>query len=35
VKRAQFIAPVREEFLAEIAYYNEVQPGQGAFRRRG
>jgi hypothetical protein len=30
VKRARFVAPAREEFLAEIAYYNQVQPGQGA-----
>jgi len=27
VKRARFIAPAREEFLAEVAYYNEVQQG--------
>ena len=24
------VAPAREEFLAEVAYYNQVQPGQGA-----
>jgi len=30
VKRARFVAPAREEFLAEVAYYNQVQPGQGA-----
>ncbi|HEX9277185.1 MAG TPA: hypothetical protein VGA51_12420 [Casimicrobiaceae bacterium] len=30
MKRARFVAPAREEFLAEIAYYNGVQPGQGA-----
>jgi len=27
VKTARFIAPAREEFLAEVAYYNEVQQG--------
>jgi plasmid stabilization system protein ParE len=30
VKRARFIAPARAEFLAEVAYYNQAQPGQGA-----
>jgi toxin ParE1/3/4 len=30
VKRARFVAPAREEFLAEVAYYNQVQSGQGA-----
>lgn len=27
MKRARFVAPAREEFLAEVAYYNEVQRG--------
>jgi hypothetical protein len=27
--RACFVAPASEEFLAEAAYYNPVQPGQG------
>jgi len=30
VKRARFVAPARAEFLADIAYYDHVQPGQGA-----
>jgi len=30
VKRARFVAPARAEFLAEVAYYDQVQPGQGA-----
>jgi toxin ParE1/3/4 len=30
VKRARFVAPAREEFLAEVAYYNQSQAGQGA-----
>ena len=30
MKRARFVAPAREELLAEVAYYNQVQPGQGA-----
>jgi toxin ParE1/3/4 len=30
VKRARFIAAARLEFLAEVVYYNEVQPGLGA-----
>jgi toxin ParE1/3/4 len=29
VKRARFVAPAREEFLADVAYYDQVQPGQG------
>jgi len=30
VKRARFVAPAREEFLAEVAYYSQARPGQGA-----
>lgn len=30
MKRARFITAAREEFLAEVAYYNEIQPGLGA-----
>jgi plasmid stabilization system protein ParE len=30
VKRARFIAAARQEFLAEVAYYNEAQPGLGS-----
>jgi len=30
VKRARFVASAREEFLAEVAYYEQVQTGQGA-----
>jgi hypothetical protein len=30
VKRARFVAPAREKFLAEVAYDNRVKPGQGA-----
>lgn len=30
MKRARFIAAARQEFLAEIAYYSEVQTGLGA-----
>ena len=29
MKRARFVAPAREEFLADVAYYDKVQPGQG------
>lgn len=29
MKRARFIAAARQEFLAEVAYYNEVQTGLG------
>ena len=29
MKRARFVAPAREEFLADVAYYDQVQPGQG------
>ncbi|MDQ2916981.1 MAG: type II toxin-antitoxin system RelE/ParE family toxin [Pseudomonadota bacterium] len=30
MKRARFIALAREEFLTEVAYYDQVQPGQGS-----
>ncbi|MEJ7670416.1 MAG: type II toxin-antitoxin system RelE/ParE family toxin [Casimicrobiaceae bacterium] len=30
MKRARFVAPARAEFLAEVTYYNQAQPGQGA-----
>jgi toxin ParE1/3/4 len=30
VKRVRFVAPARAEFLAEVIYYNQVAPGQGA-----
>lgn len=30
MKRARFIAAARLEFLAEIIYHNEAQPGLGA-----
>ena len=30
MKGARFVAPAREEFLAEVAYYDQVKPGQGA-----
>ena len=30
MKRARFVAPAREEFLAEVAYYSQARPGQGA-----
>ena len=29
MKRARFIAAARVEFLAEVIYYNELQPGLG------
>ena len=29
MKHARFIAAARLEFLAEVIYYNEVQPGLG------
>ena len=29
MKRARFVAPAREESLADVAYYDHVQPGQG------
>lgn len=28
--RAKLIAPARREFLKEVAYYNEQQPGLGS-----
>ncbi|MGG7055707.1 type II toxin-antitoxin system RelE/ParE family toxin [Nitrosomonas sp. ANs5] len=28
--RAKFIAPARREFLKEVVYYNEQEPGLGA-----
>jgi toxin ParE1/3/4 len=30
VRRVSFIAPARREFLKEVGYYNEQQPGLGA-----
>ena len=30
MRRARFVAEARQEFLAEVAYYNEAQPGIGA-----
>ena len=30
MKRARFVAGARQEFLAEVAYYNEAQSGLGA-----
>ncbi len=30
MKHARFIAPARREFLAEVAYYNDREPGLGA-----
>ena len=30
MKRAHFVAEARQEFLAEVAYYNEAQPGLGS-----
>jgi hypothetical protein len=29
VKRARFVAPAREAFVADVACYDQVQPGQG------
>jgi hypothetical protein len=29
VKRARFVAPAHEEFLADVAWYDQVQPDQG------
>jgi hypothetical protein len=29
VRRARFVAEARQEFLAEVAYYNEAQPDLG------
>ncbi|MBI5919389.1 MAG: type II toxin-antitoxin system RelE/ParE family toxin [Nitrosomonadales bacterium] len=30
MRRARFVAEARQEFLAEVAYYNEAQSGLGA-----
>ena len=30
MKRVRFVGPARAEFLAEVAYYHQAQPGQGA-----
>jgi toxin ParE1/3/4 len=30
VNQARFVATARAEFLAEVSYYNQVAPGQGA-----
>lgn len=30
MKRARFVAEARQEFLAEVAFYNEAQPGLGS-----
>ncbi len=30
MRRARFLAPTREEFLAEVAYYDEIHVGYGA-----
>jgi toxin ParE1/3/4 len=30
VKRARFVAAARREFLAEVVYYNQEEPGLGA-----
>lgn len=30
MSRARFVAAARQEFLAEITYYNEAQPGLGS-----
>jgi toxin ParE1/3/4 len=29
VRRARFVAAARQEFLAEVVYYNREQPGLG------
>ena len=29
MSRIHFVAPARQEFLAEVAFYNEEQPGLG------
>jgi len=29
VRRARFVEKARQEFLVEVAYYNEAQPGLG------
>ena len=30
MKQARFVDAARAEFLAEVAYYNQAAPGQGA-----
>lgn len=30
MRRARFLAAARQEFLAEVVYYNQEQPGPGA-----
>lgn len=30
MRHARFVAVARQEFLAEVAYYNEAEPGLGA-----
>jgi len=30
VKRARFVSAAAREFLAEVAYYEEAEPGEGA-----
>lgn len=30
MKRARFVAEARQEFLAEVVFYNEAQPGLGS-----
>lgn len=30
MKRARFVADARREFLTEVAFYNEAQPGLGS-----
>ena len=30
MRRARFVEKARQEFLVEVAYYNEAQPGLGA-----
>lgn len=30
MKKARFVAAARREFLAEVSYYNQQQPGLGA-----
>ena len=30
MRRARFLAAARQEFLAEVVYYNQEQPGMGA-----
>lgn len=30
MKRARFVAAARQEFLSEVIFYNETQPGMGS-----